>query len=109
MGETDSRAVLWANILALMEHHWGRENLTRLAAGAGIGPGSATRLKQQKTSVGVELLDKIAALFHVHAWQLLVPGLDPKNLPALLPVSETERAFYERLLDAAKALKANNH
>lgn len=88
-----------------MEHHWKGENLSRLAREADIGPGSCTRLKQQTTSVGLELVDKIAALFHVQTWQLLVPGFDPKNPPTLLPMSQAEREFYERLLHAAKAFK----
>ncbi len=92
-----------------MEHHWGGENLSRLAREADIGPGSATRLKQQQTSVGIELVEKVARLFHLEAWQLLVPGFDPKSPPTLLPMSEAERAFYERLLQAARAFKNTDH
>ena len=99
----DSRKVLWANLSALMDHHWKGENLTRLEREAGIGPGSATRLKEQKTSVGLELVDKIAHVFGVEAWQLLVPGLNPRAPPTLMPLSEQERAFYERVAEAAKA------
>lgn len=92
-----------------MEHHWGGENLTRLAREAKIGPGSATRLKQQQTSVGVELVEKIAATFGLETWQLLVPGFDPKSPPTLLPMSEAERALYTRLLQAARAFKDTGH
>lgn len=100
----DSRKALWESVAALMTHHWGAVNLSRLAREAGIGPGSATRLKEQQTSVGIELIDKIADLFGAQSWQLLVPGYDPKNPPTLLPMSEAERAFYERLLQAARDL-----
>lgn len=105
MDPIDSRRVIWASVAALMAHHWGGENLQRLAREAGIGPASCSRLKAQQTSVGVELLEKVAAIFGVQAWQLLVPGFDPKSPPVLMPVSAPERAFYERMLDAAKALK----
>ena len=101
----DSRKVLWANVLALMEARWERENLTRLAREADIGPGSATRLKQQQTSVGLELVDKIAALFGLETWQLLVPGFDPNNPPTLQPMSEAERALYQTVMRAARAFK----
>lgn len=107
--DIDSRKVIWASVTALMEHHWGGENLTRLAREAKIGPGSATRLKQQQTSVGVELVEKIAATFGLETWQLLVPGFDPKSPPTLLPMSEAERALYTRLLQAARAFKDTGH
>ena len=109
MNEIDSRQVLWSSVAALMQHHWRGENLTRLAREADIGPGSATRLKQQTTSVGPELLDKIARVFGIAPWQLLVPGFDPKNPPTLLPMSEDERAFYQRMLQAAKVFKNTDH
>lgn len=88
MNEIDTRQVLWNSVAALMQHHWKGENLTRLAREADIGPGSASRLKKQSTSVGLELLDKIARVFGIAPWQLLVPGFDPKNPPTLLPMSE---------------------
>lgn len=93
------------NVSALMRDRWDVENLTRLAREAEIGPATSARLKGQETSVGLEVIDKIARVFHVHAWQLLVPGLDPKNLPTLLPMSDAERQFYERMLAAMRDLK----
>ena len=105
MKEIDSRRILWANISALMDHHWDGENLSRLAREADIGPGSATRLKQQQTSVGLELVEKVARLFQLEPWQLLVPTFDPKSPPTLTPMSEAERDFYERMLAAARVFK----
>lgn len=83
MTEIDSRKVLWANLARLMDARYGKENITRLATEARIGPASVTRLKGQATSFGVEILDKLAAVFEVQPWQLLVPNLDPENLPNL--------------------------
>lgn len=82
----DSKAVLWASVLALMVKNYGRENLNRLAREAKIGPGTASRLKAQETSVGLDTIDKLAAYFNVEAWQLLVPGFEPDNMPVLQPV-----------------------
>lgn len=53
----DSKAVLWASVLALMVKNYGRENLNRLAREAKIGPGTASRLKAQETSVGLDTID----------------------------------------------------
>lgn len=106
MGQIDSRAALWANIQALMLKHWNEENLNRLARECAIGVGTAARIKDQKTSVGLETLEKIADHFQLCAWQLLVPGLDPENPPALQPISAAERRLYEQIMSAAKAIAA---
>lgn len=87
-----------------MKTHYGGENLTRLAKDCGIGPGTASRMKEAKTSVGVEILDKIAKHFHLQAWELLVPTFDPSNRPALQPVSEHEKRLYERIKEVAKEI-----
>ena len=108
MSAIDTRRVLWTNVQALMQHHWGRENLTQLAGEAGVGPATCTRIKQQQTSVGVEVVDRIAQVFHLDTWQLLVPGLDPKSPPVLI-LSEAERDFYRRVITATRDFKDTGH
>jgi transcriptional regulator with XRE-family HTH domain len=98
----DSRKVLWKSVSALMLKHYGEENLTRLARDCKIGPGTASRIKAAETSVGLEVIDKIAKKFHVDAWELLVPGFDPGNRPALQPLSEHERQLYARWKELAR-------
>lgn len=100
-----SKAVLWRNVQALMRKHYGAENLSRLARECDIGLGTATRIKQQQTSVGLEIVDKLAEHFGLQPWQLIVPGLDPDNPPTLLPVTPSERQLYERLRQAVKEFK----
>ncbi len=106
MKGVDSRKVVWSSVSALMRKHWGTENLNRLAREAKVGPATAVRLKMQETSVGLEVLDRIAAVFNVETWQLLVPGMDPEAPPVLLPVSKAEREFYARMVNAAKVFKS---
>lgn len=106
MSAIDSRRVLWASVSKLMAHHWQGENLNRLAREAGVGPASCVRLKAQQTSVGLELVDKIAQVFGVETWQLFVPGFDPVSPPVLLPVTQAERELYTRLPQAARDFKA---
>lgn len=101
----DSRKVLWKSVSALMHKHYGAENLTRLAKDCKVGPGTASRLKEAQTSVGLEIVDKIARHFHVEPWELLVPGFDPGNRPTLQPITEQERRMYERLREVAKEIK----
>lgn len=71
----DGKSVLWANVKARMQALYGKENLTRLVAESGIGPGTATRIKEQRTSVGLDVLEKIAKPLKVQPWELLNPAL----------------------------------
>jgi hypothetical protein len=100
----DPKLVLWQNLTVLMEHHWGKENLTRLAREAKTGPGTATRIKEMQTSVGLDVVDRMAEVFDLEMWQMLTPGLDPKNPPAAQPISEAERQLYQRLIASIKQI-----
>lgn len=85
-----------------MQKHYGGENLSRLARECKFGPGTATRLKEQETSVGLEIVEKISAKFGVEPWQLLVPGFNPDNVPTLQPLSEREAELYRRWREVTK-------
>ncbi len=103
MGDhANSNAALWKSVRAIMVQRYGDENIARFAKDTGIGLATVGRIKEQKTSVGLAVMDKIASRFNVSSWQLLVPGFDPKNPPTLQPVSERERALYLRIMTAAK-------
>ena len=104
MATLDLKRVLWENVSALMRKHYGGENLTRLARETKCGPGTATRIKERETSVGIDVLTKIASAFQLQPWQLLVPGFDANHPPTLKPVTEEERALYARLLADAQRL-----
>ena len=79
MTKPDSKAVLWHNVSTLMKVRYGKENLTKMAAEATIGPATASRIKDQQTSVGIGVLDSLATLFKVEPWQLLVPKFNPAS------------------------------
>lgn len=105
--EIDTNATLWANVLSLMQEHYKEENLSRLAEDCGFAQSTATRIKQGKVSPGLDKLDLIARRFGLSTWQLLVPGMDPKNLPALQPVSKQERALYDKIMNATREIIAS--
>jgi hypothetical protein len=90
-----AKELLWTNLTALMLHHWKEINLNRLAREAKIGPASAMRIKESKTSVGVDIVDSVAGVFGLRAWQLLLPDLDPQNVPVTM-LSDAERRLYDR-------------
>lgn len=83
MKNPDSKLILWQNVSALMRMKYGRENLTKLAADAKIGPATASRIKQHETSVGLDVVESIARVFKIDTWQLLVPGFKAESPPEL--------------------------
>jgi len=87
----DSKKVLWENVVSLMVDRYKKENLTKLAKDSGVGPGTMTRIKDQETSVGVDVLEKLASVANVEPWQLLHPNmgksaLSTQNQPLALAV-----------------------
>lgn len=102
----NAKAILWENVSALMRHHWGKENLSQLSREAQIGLASCTRLKEQQTSVGLELIESVARVFGLQAWQLLISGLDPTNPPVFV-MSKEEQQFYARMKNAITAVAAS--
>lgn len=103
-----SKQVLWDNVLALMLKRWGRENLTGFAAWAEIGVGSVQRIRERETSVGLDIIEKIARKARVDPWQLLVPGLDASNPPMLAEDSARVRELVQRINQSQEALSGNS-
>jgi hypothetical protein len=102
MNPIDTRPILWANLSALMRHHWGKENLARLSQEADIGLASADRMKKQTTSIGLSMVEAVACVFGLQAWQLLTPDLDPAD-PPVLYLTKNEAAKYHGFKQSAKA------
>jgi hypothetical protein len=105
--EINTALTIWQNVRALMVHHYEREDLTRLARECDFAQSTASRIKAGKHATGIDKLDAIARRFHLATWQLLVPGFDPKNPPALQPVSEKERKLYERIMTSVKEIASD--
>lgn len=100
--KVNSKRVLWDNVVTLMKKKYGGENLTRLALDAKFGPGTSTRLKKQVTSIGVDVIEKLAVVFELQPWQLLVPNLDPEAPPLLggpdgWPFPRLDRRRFDQL------------
>lgn len=108
MAQNDSKASLWAAVQALMNKRYGRENLNQLARDAKVGNGTAMRLKTQETSVGLDILDKLAQTFDVEPWQLLTPGFDPDSLPGdpASPMARDVAQMLDAIEDDARRQRA---
>ncbi len=86
-----------------MKLRYGKENLTRFSKDMGIGPGTASRIKEMKTSVGIDVLTKIATKCNLQPWHLILPGLDPTNAPVTF-LSEEEKQLYIKMKKAREVL-----
>jgi hypothetical protein len=100
---TDTKKILWENVQSLMLDKYGKDNLWQFCKFVGLGPATGTRIKECKTSVGIEILEKIAGKFDLHPWHLLIPNLDIKNPPVVL-ITHTEQALYTNIKKAYKAI-----
>lgn len=56
-----------------MVARWGAENQNRLAREAQVGVATIARIKTADTSIGVDVLEKVASALGVQAWHLLCP------------------------------------
>lgn len=92
MGKTDWKEVLWLNVKARMNTLYGKENLSRLIKDSGVGPGTITRIKEQGTSVGVDVIEKVATALKVDPWQLMHPKLGEIDLPSNRPLAPVDIA-----------------
>jgi hypothetical protein len=82
-----------ANVDALMRHHWGHVNKSKLARAAAerdpltgnvlakAGQGTYDRLQDEDRDVGISVLRRVAGAFGMQAWMLMVPDLDPAKPP----------------------------
>lgn len=98
-----TESVLAVNLKALMAAHPELGSNPKLGKKTGLGASGISRLVNGHNA-SLKTVDALAEAFGLHAWQLLVPHLDPKNPPVVQPVSEKERALYERFKEVAKEL-----
>ena len=73
------KSTLWASLEKLMLTHWGKKNVTRLAREADMGLATVSRLQANDpaTSLGLDKVEKLGAVFGVPPWLLLDPAFDP--------------------------------
>lgn len=77
-----------------------------LAKLAEVDQKSVWRIMRHEQSPTIDMLEKLAKPFGLHAWQLLIPNLDPKNPPVFV-MTDTERELYCRLARMASEFVAS--
>lgn len=96
-----ARQVLAENVAALRSMRPELGGLRAWSRRVGVGEATLHRILHADAAIKLDSIEAVARGFGVPAWMLLVPDLDPKNLPVSL--SAGERDFYRRLQAAAKA------
>jgi transcriptional regulator with XRE-family HTH domain len=90
-----SKRTLWLSLERLMEARYGGSNINKLSRESGVGLGTVARLKSNKSSVALDKVDKLAAVFGVEPWQLLMPNFGP---------DAQEESFSPLATDIARAI-----
>lgn len=83
------------NLKALIANDKEANSEPKVAKAAGVDQTTVNRMIRKTHSSTLDKIAKVAAVFDLQAWQLLVPGLDPTNPPVV--VSRLESEFFARL------------
>jgi hypothetical protein len=99
------REVVRQNCVALFMHRFHCRKMSWLAFSrfTGIGNGTAQRINEQSADASLSTLDAISRAFGLHAWQMLIPSLDPTNPPVFVMTS-AERKLYDSLRSAVNKI-----
>lgn len=78
-------------------------NMKALAKRAGIGASTIRRILDKDVSPSIDTVDRIAKVYGLQAYQLLLPDWKPSN-PPVVPYTATEKALYHAVSVVAKDL-----
>lgn len=90
-----SRRILASNVKAMVEKSNAR-SVRQWAIDNGLDVRQMSRIIGEEHAATVDTLDLIAERIGCQPWQLLVPNMDPGNLPMLV-MSKAERELYDRV------------
>lgn len=90
------REVIRNNLEKLIAHHQKLNHHSTIRGSAKIGGGTIGGLLTGTRATTIDNVAKTAKAFGLEPWQLLVPNLDPENLPRLFDKSE-EKALFSHI------------
>lgn len=99
-----SRQILSENLRSLMDSHAHLDRFAKIVKAGGPSNGTLDRIRRMESGCSIDELDKLAKVFELESWQLLVPNLDPTNPPLLAQVSQRQLEMYARIKAAAANL-----
>lgn len=90
------RAVFADNVQKLMLHHY-RDSANRpkaLAMAAGVSLSTVQRILAGASGATLDNVESVAGAFHLSAYQIMVPSLDPDNPPVIKGATQEEQKLY---------------
>lgn len=94
------RAVLAANIAALMEHKFqGADNKPmKLAKSAGCSLSTVQRAISMEAGASIDTIEQLALALDVSPYQLIIPSLDIQNPQIVTGASSAEKRMYANMV-----------
>lgn len=83
VGVSDLPAIVAANIKAVLAHRQGEPVRVSDLIKLGFANGTAQRFMKGETSIGLDMLQRVAEKLGLEPWQLLLADLDPAALPSI--------------------------
>lgn len=105
--ELKPRTILAANLKALMNQ--AGVNQSQLGKKADVAQSTIGRILKERHAPDLDTLHSLGKALGVTVWQLMVPHLNPSNLPVLQNASAEEQELYARLKAAAEILTPPKH
>ena len=91
-----SHGVLSTNLKMLMEASLDMRSQAALGKKCGIDQRTVGRILNEEHSPQLKQIEAIASAFGLSPWQILIPGLDPKN-PPVCELTRVEKELYDKL------------
>ena len=101
--------VVATNLKALMDAHPDLDTLEKITDANGGSNGTLDRIRRGESYCRINALARLAGVFGLEAWQLLVPRLDSYNLPKLEMDSQVAQELKNELEAIAKTILKKNH
>jgi transcriptional regulator with XRE-family HTH domain len=109
----DVRLILSKNVTNLMAHAEERgkpyAGHRALARQAKLTHKTIGRILDAQHAVNLDTLYRLAVVFNLEAWMLLVPDLNPLDPPDAEPITKSDRARLEALKEVARQLEHHEH
>ena len=88
--------VLSTNLKSLMQASEDLRTQAAIGKRCGIDQRTVGRILNEEHSPQLKQIEAIASAFGLLPWQLLIPGLDPKN-PPVCELTKVEKELYDKL------------
>lgn len=98
------RDILADNLRRLRDARPHLDTLPKIAAAGGPSNGTLDRIQRRAAGASIDTLERLAAVFELEPWQLLIDGLEPNNPPLVRGTSAAERKVWHRIHSLVREL-----